>query len=89
MKTVDLYKIFEEFRELFVKHGGRHNDYIISAMREACIQTLELAAENATIISADRLPENIDRGDAHYDFEEEFYLFADKQSILNTVNQIV
>lgn len=50
-------------------------EYVLSAMKEACRQVLELAAENAET-DFDSLP------------YEELRYFVDKQSILNTIKQI-
>lgn len=50
-----------------------HEDVIL-AMKEACRQTLELAAENADI-------------EIRYIKHEDRY-FVDKQSILDTINQV-
>lgn len=48
--------------------GSPEWNYYMDAMREACRQTLELAAENAEI-------------------HEELFI-VDKQSIINTINQV-
>ena len=55
---------------------------ILSAMKEACKQTLELAAENAEIGEVHEVSESI-HGGAGYTYCE-----INKQSILNTINQI-
>lgn len=59
-----------------------------NAILEFSKQLLELAAENVKLIHSENLPNEIDRAEAHYDFMEKFYLYIDKQSILNTIKQI-
>ena len=79
-KEINLYLILEG--EL----SGRHNaivddtpllkEYILDAMMEACKQTLELAVENA-------------EGDIQRGYESsDDKIVINKQSILNTINQI-
>ena len=89
MKTIDLGKILfdqvDKLREDYpdinlysdedMKVSPEYN-YFINAMKEACRQTLELAAENAKT-EMEYNPENIT-----------FHTIVYKQSILNTINQI-
>ena len=51
-------------------------DEIKQAMKEACRQTLELAAENAEVEIEERMGQKTG------------LVWVDKQSILNTINQI-
>ena len=48
-REVNLEEILEKHRQMFIKNSVKHPDYIMDAMKEACRQTLELAAENAKI----------------------------------------
>lgn len=54
---------------------------VLSAMKEACKQTLELASERAKIISGSH-------PDSKYDTRPVFTYEVDKQSILDTIKQI-
>lgn len=80
MKTVDLDKILGN--ELFseIHRGCSMSDTtcnaILNAMKEACRQTLELAAENAKICTV-KSDNSFLNGNK-----------IDKQSILNAINQI-
>lgn len=67
-RKVNLEEILEKHRQMFIKNSVKHPDYIMDAMKEACRQVLELAAENAEV-------------------HEELFI-VDKQSILNTINQV-
>jgi len=62
-------------------------EWIIDAMKEACKQTLELAAENAEFIYCENgcdVPENvISTGDEEYGFE-----YISKNSITETIKQV-
>ena len=83
MKTIDLTKILKDnidnpnnkdLQTLLEKYATPHD--ILDAMKEACKQTLELAAENAKPeFSVDCV---IIRGD----------IFINKQSILDTIKQV-
>ena len=77
-----LFKEVDKFREkynpknLYTNQQIEDSDefeFFISAMREACKQTLELAAENV-------------RCDSHYGVDISHTI--NKQSILDTINQI-
>ena len=67
-RKVNLEEILEKHGQMFIKNSVKHPDYIMDAMKEACRQTLELAAENAEV-------------------HEELFI-VDKQSIINTINQV-
>ena len=58
--------------------GDIDENWILNAMKEACKQTLELAAENAEISRSDW-----NHDSQIYETEE-----VDKQSILNTLKQL-
>lgn len=89
MKEINLEEIlFSELKKLRSKHKRENYysdkqirespeyEYFINAMKEACKQTLELAAENAEPeFSVDCV---IVKGD----------IFIDKQSILETIKQV-
>ena len=49
MKTVNLEKILLKY-PTFNNQGGYGKEYVLQAMKEACRQTLELAAENSKVI---------------------------------------
>ena len=67
-----------DLQTLIERYASPHD--ILEAMKEACIQTLELAAENATIFS--REIEDSLTGQNYY------AIAVNKYSILNTINQI-
>ena len=73
MKTIDLEKILDNYLEVDCDYSYTRES-ILMAMKEACRQTLELAAENATTLKDN-------------DPNMNFYTI-DKQSILNTINQV-
>lgn len=87
MKEINLDQILEENAPITcsVLTTGSVNS-IKAAMMEACKQILELAAKNARLDYADSfdevpegvISENTERG----------YIFIDKQSILDTINQV-
>ena len=78
MKEINLEEIFfNEFEKS--KCNVFTLPLIISAMREACKQTLELAAKNAKT----KLREVNPNSDILY-----YGYIVDKQSILDTINQI-
>lgn len=77
-KKVNLEEILEKYRQMFIENSVKHPDYIMDAMKEACRQTLELAAENATTSDV-----------GFYDGEKwNSYDIVNKQSILDTINLI-
>lgn len=59
---------------------------MIKAMKEACRQTLELAAENAKIIVVEGGFMEINRGMETESYPTKYVI--NKQSILDTINQI-
>lgn len=73
-KKVNLEEIYNQFEYLSrVETDSSNIDYkgnMIKAMKEACRQTLELAAENAETIWGQTIVK------------------VDKQSILDTINQV-
>lgn len=81
-KKINLEEIYNQFEYLSrVETDSSNIDYkgsMIKAMKEACRQTLELAAENAATIDVGTIT---DEGWMAYDI-------VDKQSILDTINQI-
>ena len=68
--------MFEEF------DADKHESYI-SAMKEACRQTLELAAENADVKAISEMI-SIPNG-ADFNIQK---MVVNKQSILNTIKQV-
>jgi len=82
MKTIDLEKIFERYNYLArVETDSANIDYkgnMLKAMKEACKQTLELAAENATTKTETYCSP----------FSSDWEKVVSKQSILDTLNQI-
>lgn len=83
MKTVDLEEILEKNDVTMYSRFHdyeTHYDNVLNAMKEACKQTLELAAENADI----HIPEG-----AYYDiYVNPDMIEIDNQSILDTLNQV-
>jgi hypothetical protein len=77
MKTVNLEKILLKY-PTFNNQGGYGKEYVLQAMKEACRQTLELAAENSKVIFDDY--DDFLNGNETY--------ITDKDSILNTINQV-
>lgn len=77
MKTVNLEKILLKY-PTFNNQGGYSKEYVLQAMKEACRQTLELAAENSKVI--------FDNYDDFLNGNETY--ITDKDSILNTINQV-
>lgn len=80
MKEVNLDDILSEYAPITcsILTTGAINS-IKAAINEACKQVLELAAENAYC--------SMEHPDEDNDLEESDYL-VDKQSILNTINQV-
>ena len=98
MKKINLEEILEEeIRKIFFGFNPSedfcYRDRLIAknAMKEACKQCLELAAENATLSYADGrycLPDYaVENFNAVVDDLDNAH-FIDKQSILDTINQI-
>lgn len=94
-RKINLEEILKQYSQ--VDHGAVEDfwftENVIKAMKEACRQTLELAAENATV--AQRVYNLKGEILGEYNMgqeaptEQQFeYIVADKQSILNTINQI-
>ena len=94
MKEVDLEEILsdscevEVFKEMFPELYG----IVIYSMKEACKQVLELAAENAKIqevIDNDLYNMEISDYLVSYDnFNSCYTQSVNKQSIINTINQV-
>jgi hypothetical protein len=67
-------------------------EYFMNAMKEACRQTLELAAENTTIClnkySHGIIKESINLGQEICTERQNEYYECDKNSILNTITQV-
>lgn len=92
MKTVNLNEILEKNGIFLFENSGKKS--IISAMREACEQTIELCAENHKLKGytySHGIERNIvDLGEeVCVDDKCTNYISTDKQSILNTKTQIV
>ena len=96
MKQVDLKNILEtqaNLPEIFYTY--EMEEEILRIMREACNQTVDLCAENATLDNAaTEAPENKNQDYiSHYisrdDYNSEYWITVDKQSILDTKKQIV
>ena len=79
-KKINLKKILSKY-PTFTNEGGYGEYYVIEAMKEACQETLRLAAENADygICQND---------DGQEPWVHESNIFVNKQSILDTINQI-
>lgn len=79
MKTIDLEELFEKKG---IKNSTSHHNYeylyktILEVTKEACRQTLEIAADNATVVIETCMGQKT--GD----------VWVDKESILDTINQI-
>lgn len=80
-KTINLEKILDLHLSLSSQTIPQKQFYV-SAMRDACKQVLELAAENAFIDY-----EDVAQNENQYLWLRE-YPEINKQSILNTINQI-
>lgn len=91
MKEINLEEIYLKiietttFRPLVTHCDPKHNTPIYEAMKEACKQTLELAAENANIELKEVGEELVITDIFEYD---NIKININKQSILNTINQI-
>ena len=79
-KKISLKKILSKY-PTFTNEGGYGEYYVIEAMREACQEILKLAAENADygVYQND---------DGQEPWIHESNIFVNKQSILDTINQI-
>lgn len=95
MKKINLEEIFDSYSELDIDHCYT-KESIILAMKVACKQTLELAAENAKCehvrygeytngryITNEGFIEFPEFGD-----NDSHEIFIDKQSILDTINNV-
>lgn len=76
-----------------IKISDKYQTHLIAAMREVAEKTLELASENANLIGSpvhnNKLSENIVSSIIQInDNTDDFYYEINKQSILNTINQI-
>lgn len=94
MKTVNLEEILKKELIPIVYAGSSEMTFnaTMRAMKEACRQTLELAAENADVIEEYTDSEIISQEHNVTVFDElgdlKKVIYADKQSILNTIKQI-
>ena len=85
-RKINLSKILESKNKLAFEEGysnyftAAQRNIIFKAMEESIKQTLELAAENANVI------EECKFNDIHR--ENDFGIIVNKQSILNTLEQI-
>ena len=65
---------------------------ITDCMKEACKQTLELAAENAELTTTHTSPGVSTKFKAFWipedDYDSKYWVIIDSESILNTINQI-
>ena len=77
---INLEEILKRFSH--VDHGAVEDfwftENVIKAMKEACRQTLELAAENAEICTDTMCSP----------YREDWVKYVDKQSILDTIKQV-
>ena len=82
MKQVDLKRIlYDELSDNMmnvIDNNENMKEWILDAMKEACKQTLELAAKNAEIKQIG----------CHVGGFPDFDTIVDKQSILNIINQV-
>lgn len=79
MKKINLEEIFKNnftHTECFIDYDKSGLRCILEVMKEACRQTLELAVENARV--------SVEPVDMYRDA-----YFVNKQSILNTINQVI
>ena len=90
-RKINLEEILKENLNLYIQYwlskAEYRKEFIINAMKEAIKQALELAAENADLTYCSyewEIPEGaISTGDNEYG-----HCYIDKQSIVNTINQI-
>ena len=83
MKKINLEEILKQHSNICI--DDREN--VVGAMKEACKQTLGLAAENGEV----RITENalIEEGSCYICYDDGVITAeVDKQSILDTINQI-
>ena len=84
-RKINLEEILKRFSH--VDHGAVEDfwftENVIKAMKEACRQTLELAAENADVKAISEMI-SISNG-ADFNIQK---MVVNKQSILNTIKQI-
>lgn len=90
MKTINLEEILKNQCKITYERDGVtryftafERSIIIKAMKEACKQTLELAAENASVEVESKMV-NIPNG-AKYNTQR---MIVNKKSILDIINQI-
>lgn len=82
-KTINLEEILDKHISYSSMQPPRKSSYI-AAMQDACLQVLQLAAENVTTKEIKVLFDDPKEGDdAYMDFK-----VVNKESILNTINQI-
>lgn len=81
MRTINLDEILKSYLTLETVRANKPDytyNMILSATKEACRQTLELAAENAEVFHI-----------GYDDVLNKSYASVDRQSILDTLKQIV
>ena len=82
-KKINLQEILDSIKNI-CSFNPIPDHFITVAMHDACRQVLELAAENADLNIG-----NTYLGNTKYvDSQKQNYISIDKQSILNTINQI-
>ena len=85
-KEVVLESILDQFIGIKTT-TDRKKELILSAMRESCKQTLELAAENAKLnVGTESGIVTIESG--YMDYNSESHVYINKRSITDTINQI-
>ena len=94
MKEVNLEEILSEYADVADGYIGYDTEIkdVLRAMKEACKQVLELASENAKIqeVVDDDL-DNMEISDylvSYDDFNSCYTQSVNKQSIINTINQV-
>lgn len=78
----EILKLFLTVEAMKLNNPDYTFNMVLSAMKEACLKTLELAAENAETITKNIEYRGV-RAGGYYAIE-----VVDKQSILNTIKQI-
>lgn len=86
-KKINLKKILSKY-PTFTNEGGYGEYYVIEAMKEACKETLRLAAENAEIDVVDHEEWDRNKLPGTKDFAILPIYGVDENSILKTINQI-
>jgi predicted aldo/keto reductase-like oxidoreductase len=88
-------EIFFDTEDISVAYDDKGKRQILKAMKEACRQTLELATKNACVDVKKRSQfgkykkwQNVKEGEEVDLFSYEMQCFVDKNSILDTFNQI-